>query len=308
MVTFKPVRRLFAFRQPLLSSSHGPQGALWPLAADSCARHLRPHADLGATMSDTTPPMDDFSVREFTSNGISHRVYRKGAGPDVLLMHELPGMTPRFINLARTVADAGFTVHLPLFFGEPGEEHTVLSLARLCISREFRLFARGGGSPIVDWLRAYGRNIFAKNGGRAIGVVGLCLTGNFAIALLADAFTLAPVAGEPSLPFAITAAGRASIAVTDEDLARAQARNKAGVRLLCLRFSNDCISPRERFAAIEASFPANFEGIVIPSPDARWGIPTNAHAVLTEHFSDADGHPTRHARDRVIAFLKERLG
>jgi dienelactone hydrolase len=258
-------------------------------------------------LSNTTTAVDDFSINEFSSNGISHRVYRKGAGPDVLLMHELPGMTPQFITLARTVADAGFTVHLPLFFGEPGEDHSVLFFVRLCISREFRLFARRGGSPIVDWLRAYGREISSKSGGKEIGVVGLCLTGNFAIALLADDFTLAPVAAEPSLPFAITAAGRASMAVTDEDLARAQARNKAGVRLMCLRFSNDRISPRERFAAIEAAFAANFEGIVIPSPDARWGIPANAHSVLTENFSDADGHPMRLARDRVIAFLKERL-
>jgi hypothetical protein len=98
----------------------------------------------------TVTPLDDFSVAEFASGGVSHRVYRKGAGPDVLLIHELPGMTPQFIGLARTIAEAGFTVHLPLFFGEPDERHTVLFLARLCISREFRLFAQRGGSPIVD--------------------------------------------------------------------------------------------------------------------------------------------------------------
>jgi hypothetical protein len=151
--------------------------------------------------------------------------------------------------------------------------------------------------------RLWARN-FRQNGGKGIGVIGLCLTGNFAITLLADTFTLAPVAGEPSLPFGITAAARASMAVSDDDLARAQARNNAGVPLMCLRFSNDSISPPERFAAIAAAFAANFEGIVIPSPDAGWGVPANAHAVLTENFSDADGHPTRHARDRVVAFLK----
>jgi dienelactone hydrolase len=259
-------------------------------------------------MSGTETYVDDFSVLEFAADGVSHRVYRKGSGPDVLLMHELPGMTPQFIKLAQTVSDAGFTVHLPLFFGEPGDNHSALFLAQLCISREFCLLAQRGGSPIVDWLRAYGREIFAKNGGKGIGVVGLCLTGNFAIALLADPFTLAPVAGEPSLPFGINAAARASLAVTDDELAHAQVRNKAGVSLMCLRFSNDGISPPERFAAIEAAFAPNFEGIVIQSPDARWGIPANAHSVLTEDFSDADGHPTRRARDRVIAFLKERLG
>jgi hypothetical protein len=98
------------------------------------------------------------------------------------------------------------------------------------------------------------------------------------------------------------------MAVGGDDLARAQARNRAGVPLICMRFSNDGISPPERFAAIQAAFTANFEGIVIRSPDAGWGIPAKAHAVLTEDFSDVDGHPTRWARDRVIAFLKERLG
>ena len=137
-------------------------------------------------MSSSVTPIDDFSVAEFASGRIRHRVYRKGAGPDVLLMHELPGMTPQFIGLARTLADAGFTVHLPLFLGEPGEKHTVLFLVRLCISREFCLFAKRGGSPIVDWFRAYGREILPPTAARGIGVIGLCLTGNFAIALLAE--------------------------------------------------------------------------------------------------------------------------
>ena len=252
--------------------------------------------------------LDDFLLTEFASGGISHRVYRKGSGPDVLVMHELPGMTPTFIDLARTIADAGLRVHLPLFFGEPGDSRCVRFFVRLCVSKEFYLLARHGGSPIVDWLRAYGRSLYAANGGKGIGVVGLCLTGNFAIALLADEFTLAPVVGEPSLPFGITAAARAALAVSEADLARAQARNKAGVPLMCLRFSNDCMSPQQRFAAIAAAFAANFEGIVIPSPDAQWCIRAGAHSVLTEDFCDADGHPTRRARDRVIAFLTARLG
>jgi hypothetical protein len=61
----------------------------------------------------TVTPLDDFSVAEFASGGVSHRVYRKGAGPDVLLMHELPGMTPQFIGLARTIAEAGLAEVAP---------------------------------------------------------------------------------------------------------------------------------------------------------------------------------------------------
>jgi hypothetical protein len=101
----------------------------------------------------TVTPIDDFSVAEFASGGVSHRVYHKGVGPDVLLMHELPGMTPQFIGLARTIADAGFTVHLPLLFGEPGERHTVLFLARLCISRDRRTRAAHPGDALPGCLQ-----------------------------------------------------------------------------------------------------------------------------------------------------------
>ena len=100
-------------------------------------------------------------------------------------------MTPECIALGEAIAASGFTVHLPLLFGEPGDNHPVFFIAKLCISREFRLFASGGGSPIVDWLRALCRKVKADCGGLGVGAIGLCLTGNFAISLMADDSVLA---------------------------------------------------------------------------------------------------------------------
>ena len=38
-----------------------------------------------------------------------------------------------------------------------------------------------------------------------------------------------------------------------------------------------------------------------------WGYPKDAHSVLTEHYSDAEGSPTREALEQVLAFFSERL-
>jgi dienelactone hydrolase/pimeloyl-ACP methyl ester carboxylesterase len=252
--------------------------------------------------------IDGYSFFDFTEGNISHRVYRKGTGPGVVIMHELPGMTEACISLADEVADNGFCVHLPLLFGEPGDNHPIVFAAELCISQEFRIFAEKGGSPIVDWLRALCRKIKSDCGGPGVGVIGLCLTGNFAIALMADDAVLAPVASEPSLPlFAANEDARKAIGVTDDELSRAQGRCIAGVSLMCLRFSSDRISPQERFEAIRNAFAPGFQGIVITSPDARHNISARAHSVLTGDFVNEPGHPTRVARDRVIDFLKARL-
>ena len=58
---------------------------------------------------------------------------------------------------------------------------------------------------------------------------------------------------EPSLPFGITAAARASMAVSDGDLARAQARNIASIR--CPKYS-DIV----RRSGTESSLDSPLEG------------------------------------------------
>ena len=103
-------------------------------------------------------PTVGFTEFAFSDGGIEHDVFRTGDGPGVLIMHELPGMTKACIGLAEEVARE-FTVFLPRMFGKPGDYAPLRFLGKLCISREFRLFANRGGSPIADWMRALCRNI-----------------------------------------------------------------------------------------------------------------------------------------------------
>lgn len=255
--------------------------------------------------------MDDFTCRTFVRGDITHRIFSKGGGPDIVLMHELPGMTPPCIAFARELADKEFTVHLPLLFGEPGDDKSIFFLPQLCISHEFRLFSTGGGSPIVSWLRALCNDLKEANGGHGIGVIGMCLTGNFAISLLADDAVLAPVASQPTLPVAVIPAlqtdeARASLSVAPQDLH--DALQRPDVPLMCLRFSQDRLSPHERYEHLGYLFGPRLQGIEIDSrPGNQYDIPNHAHSVLTQDFVDAAGHPTRLARDQVIAFMRSRL-
>lgn len=263
-----------------------------------------------------TTPIPGFDAFDFTDGGIAHVVYRKGTGPAVLLMRELPGMTEACIEWAAEIAANGFTVFIPLLFGEPYDDNAIGFMPRLCISQEINLFASGGGSPVVGWLRALGRHAHAERGGPGVGVIGMCLTGNFAIALMADETVLAPVASQPALPLSAAlpvigdiADTHAALGVTPEELAAAKTRAAQGVRLMCLRFSNDSISPVERFEALRTAFGEAFYPIVIDSaPGNTSGLRRGAHSVLTGEYKAGDpDHPTRKARNAVIAFLTSRL-
>jgi len=250
-----------------------------------------------------------FTEFSFDADGTSHHVFLKGSGPAVVVIHELPGMTPACIGLGEEIARSGFSAYLPLLFGEPGDNAPVRFCIELCIRREIYLFSKNGGSPIVSWLRALCHRAKQECGGPGVGVIGLCLTGNFAISLMADDAVLAPVASEPALPlFALTESRRAALAVTQTELAGAVQRCAAGQPIMALRFSGDAISPAERFAALRSAFGPQFNGIEIDSsPGNPWGIRPGAHSVLTSDFKDEAGHPTRKARDEVIGFLKDRL-
>jgi dienelactone hydrolase len=253
-------------------------------------------------------PIADFEQSVFADGGISHRVYRRGSGPAVVLMHELPGLVDRTIVFAEEIAQRGFRVYMPLFFGEPGGSSslptTVGFFLRLCISREFRLFAQGGRSPVIDWLRQLCRGAHAECGGPGVGVIGMCLTGNFVISLMADERVLAPVASQPALPMGFSRAAKASLGVPPEDITAARQR---GLPVLGLRFRDDPFCPRERFATLERELPAFRATEITVAPDDPCGLTNRKHSVLTIDFCDRAGHPTRRARDEVLDFLRRQL-
>ena len=249
-----------------------------------------------------------FAVTTFTSPRKERTVYRAGAGPAVIIMSEIPGITPQVVRFARYVADAGFSVYMPRLIGEPmrpvSAGYVMGQMLRVCISREFRIMAAHRSSPIVDWLRALANQAHKEQGGKGVGAVGMCLTGNFALAMMLGTPMLAPVLSQPSLPVA----KKDGLHASDEEIAAARKRiAEDGARILGLRFKGDRACQAERFQQLRATFGEAFEAIELEDSAANPEGPGPPHSVLTNHLIDEAGEPTRAALDRVLAFLHEQL-
>lgn len=247
----------------------------------------------------------------FHHDDISHPVFHDGEGPGVLLMHELPGMVPEFWRLAGWLRDAGFTVYAPdLYADELGDTHSDPSLRgnliRVCLSREIHVLASNTSSPITDWLRALARQLRRESGGDGVGVVGLCLTGNFALSLVLEEDVVAPVASEPSLPLLYTDEAQAALHL---DEAEKQAlRDRTDIDVMALRFEGDPVCRKARFDSLEELVgPDRLIRIELPDSAANPDGNPFPHAVLTRDLVCEEGSLTIEARDSVIAFLKQRL-
>jgi dienelactone hydrolase len=239
-------------------------------------------------------------------------VWVSGDGPGVLVMTEVPGISPEVIRFADRLVDRGMSVWLPHLFGEDGRPPTVgyiaSTLARNCVSRDFAAFATGTTSPVIVWLRHLATHIHAEQGGPGIGAVGMCWTGGFALGLMVEESVIAPVLSQPSLPLPISGSRRRDIGLSPADRDALIARADAGVCVLGLRFTADPAVPAARFETLRALLGDNFIGVEIDSSKGNpHGNPKSAHSVLTEHLVDEDGHPTRAALDQVLDFFSERL-
>jgi dienelactone hydrolase len=257
--------------------------------------------------------LDDFVRTEFTHAGKTRGVYRTGTGPAVVVIEEMPGITPGVLGFARRVADLGCTAAVPHLFGEPGAPATAMrSLSMLvpaCVSREFTLFATNKTSPVIEWLRALSRSLHGECGGPGVGVVGMCFTGGFALAMIADAPVEAPVLSQPSLPIAMGARRKRDLGISPKDLEDAKRECVArDLKVLGLRFTGDKICPPERFTRLRQELGERFVGVEIDSsPGNPYDNPPSAHSVLTENLVDRPGHPTRDALDQVLALFRDRL-
>jgi dienelactone hydrolase len=102
--------------------------------------------------------LDGFTESTFTHGGATRVVYRRGSGPGVVVVHEIPGIIPQVADFGRRDANVGLTAVLPVMFGTPGKAfstgYMLQQVALACVRREFTTFALGRSSPITDWLRA----------------------------------------------------------------------------------------------------------------------------------------------------------
>jgi dienelactone hydrolase len=256
----------------------------------------------------------DFEKTTKNYGGKEKAVYRRGeAGRAVVIMHEIPGLTPKVLGLGKMIADAGYRVALPSLFGQDGKPFDPLygaqEFAAMCVSAEFNVFAANGSSPVVDWLRELCKDLAAETGG-PVGAIGLCITGGFALSLTVgtNGVVRAPVMSEPSLPFSVPIISNVPEAVHLTDAEREEIAAATAPPVMGLRFRGDGHCQKARFDTYEALLKQRFVRIEIPSPDPAWDIKADAHSVLTkDHHSTPADHPTQVAFGRVLAFLKANL-
>lgn len=229
-----------------------------------------------------------------TYDGTSHPTYRQGSGPGVVVVHEIPGITPEVAAFGQEVVDAGFTVVMPSLFGTDGAPTTAGStakaLGRVCISKEFTKLRTGETTPVAGWLRSLSRELHEELGGPGVGALGMCFTGGFALAMMVDDSVAAPVLCQPSAPFPVTPSRSRDLNLSPGDLDIVKGRCAAGQQVLGLRYRSDP-AVGKRFDTLttelgDAFIRVEFEG--------------KGHSTLTVHRQQA-------GVDAVLAFLAANL-
>lgn len=233
----------------------------------------------------------------FTAAGFTRDTYRRGSGPGIIVVHEVPGITPKVTEFANELVDSGFTVVMPSLVGTPGKSfsngYAMSSLTKVCISKEFTALAMNKTSPIIAWLRALGRNLHEEIGGKGIGALGMCFSGGFALGMMIDDHLVAPVLSQPSLPFAMGKKRAANLHLSPDDEFAVRDRAATGCEVLGLRYTGDRLVG-DRFATLRELIGDKFVAIELPSTKK------NDHSVLTEQRDEPSVR-------RVIDFFGDKL-
>lgn len=224
-----------------------------------------------------------------TGQTVSHDVYYAGNGPALLLIQELPGIDQDTIDLAEKLIGQGYSVYLPHLIGKFGRKTLWRNTARLfCVRREINMFSKGKQSPISAWLRALCGEIENHAGSGKIGVIGMCLSGNFALAMMADDAVLGAVASQPSLPVL----GKSALDMSESDIVECKAAMKAKGGVLAMRYADDFLARRDTMDALKAAFEPHIKTVQFEG---------SKHALLTADFN-------REAYAEMIDYFNIRFG
>jgi dienelactone hydrolase len=242
--------------------------------------------------------LDRWTPGSFSADGRTYPTYRRGTGPGVIVMAEIPGITPSVIGFADRVVAAGMTVVMPSLFGTPGiKPSTIVGagiIAKVCVSREFSALALHKTPPIAVWLRALAAGLHEELGGPGVGAVGMCFTGGFALTMMVEPHVVAPVLSQPSTPLSIRGkAAGADLNLSPADLAVVKARAAAGCEVLGLRFTGDKLVGT-RFDTLRRELGEAFLAVELESRHP------SDHSVLTEQADQP-------SINRVIEFLRGKL-
>jgi hypothetical protein len=245
----------------------------------------------------STDVLAGWAKSSFTAAGFTRDVYRRGTGPGIVIVHEIPGITPKVAQFANEVVDAGFTVLMPSLVGTPGRAPTggylASSMAKVCVAREFSNMAMNQTSPIIGFLRALARNLHQEVGGKGVGALGMCFSGGFALGMMVDDIMVAPVLSQPSMPFPVGKARGADLNLSPDDALAVARRAAEGCQVLGLRYIDDK-AVGTRFESLRSLLGDAFIAVELPSTKK------SDHSVLTEQRDEP-------SVQKVLAFFQEKL-
>lgn len=246
---------------------------------------------------DVAEPIENFITLTKTFRGIERPVLvSRNDGPPIIVLHEIYGMSKSVAAFAEMIRQAGFRVYMPVLYGSTqpknGRIDRVRGMAEFaCVARQFRIFSANESGPWADWLRDLVDWACVESGNGKAGVVGLCLTGNFALSMAASPRVGAAVMGEPSLPMVFD-----GLHVTDAELASVKTRVAEGLEVRAYRYSTDTMCRASRFAKLEAEFGAGFKGETLE-------VSEKLHSVFTDHLRDSQGQLRHQKVQEVIEFF-----
>ena len=245
----------------------------------------------------STDVLNGWAKSSFTAAGYTRDVYRRGTGPGIVIVHEIPGITPKVAQFANEVVDAGFTVLMPTLVGTPGRApsggYIASSMAKVCVAREFSNMATNQTSPIIGFLRALARNLHQEVGGKGVGALGMCFSGGFALGMMVDDIMVAPVLSQPSMPFSVGATRGADLNLSPDDALVVARRAAEGCQVLGLRYIDDK-AVGTRFESLRTLLGDAFIAVELPSTKK------SDHSVLTEQRDEP-------SVQQVLAFFREKL-
>lgn len=239
-----------------------------------------------------------FTAKTSGGHSITHDVYSRGSGKVCVIIQELPGIGQETLSLADRFVDRGYKVVLPHLFGPIGKTSMFGNLTRVfCMRKEFKVFAKNESSPIVDWLKALSADLKVKENVPGVAVIGMCLTGNFAISLMAEDAVLAGFASQPAMPFF----QQAALHMSDDDVSAIRTKLDQLGPMHCGRFEKDSLCTSQKFDLIQRRFNDDKERIILHT------LPGKGHSILTLDFVDEEGHPTKDALEEVMNYFDESL-
>lgn len=156
---------------------------------------------------DPRPKSGTFEQRD---NAVSYPYYAVGhnspASAPVLLLHELPGLTPGAIDLADFLhLELNRRCYMPLLFGEYGQSETGLTpLLQACQTGRWKVFNCTWPGRILDDSWSMTSQVAEKHPEEAITVIGNCLTGTLPLELIAHPKVEVAIHCQPALPFGLT--------------------------------------------------------------------------------------------------------